>query len=183
MSVHALLVFVLVQADPHAGRVKETAYARVTIAHAVARDALVVKAVTDANSKALTLAEIRTRDVAWVKDPHHPLRKQIHEAPCWGACVSCWGSDPHVVEALVMDAQGALVCSLGETTDYWQGDEPKWQRPFVDGRDPFVDEPAFDQSSGLYAIQVSIPMAGTGGRIGAVTLTLKLRPPAAGPGR
>jgi hypothetical protein len=89
-----------------------------------------------------------------------------------------------VVEAFVMNDRGTLVCSMVETSDYWQGDEAKWQRTFVDGKDPFVDEPAFDASSGKYAIQVSVPIVEAGKRIGAVTLTLKLnRQEATGPQR
>jgi hypothetical protein len=82
--------------------------------------------------------------------------------------------DPLVVEAFVMNDRGTLVCSMAETTDYWQGDEAKWQKTFVEGREAFVEEPAFDVSSGKYAIQVSVPVAEAGKRIGAVTLTLKL---------
>ncbi len=82
--------------------------------------------------------------------------------------------DPLVVEAFVMNDRGTLVCSMVETSDYWQGDESKWQRTFVGGQDPFVEEPALDPSSGKYAIQVSVPIAEAGTRIGAVTLTLKL---------
>jgi hypothetical protein len=73
-----------------------------------------------------------------------------------------------------MNDRGTLVCSVAETSDYWQGDEAKWQRTFVEGKDPFVEEPAFDASSGKYAIQVSVPIGEAGKRIGAVTLTLKL---------
>jgi hypothetical protein len=80
-----------------------------------------------------------------------------------------------VVEAFVMNDRGTLVCSMAETTDYWQGDEAKWQRTFVDGKDAYVEDPAFDASTGKYAIQVSVPIADGAKRIGAVTLTLKLR--------
>jgi hypothetical protein len=82
--------------------------------------------------------------------------------------------DPLVVEAFVMNDRGTLVCSMGETSDYWQGDEAKWQRTFVDGKDAFVEEPAFDASTGKYAIQLSVPVAEGAKRVGAVTLTLKL---------
>jgi hypothetical protein len=42
-----------------------------------------------------------------------------------------------------------------------------------------VDEPAFDQSTGTYAVQLSVPVADAGARIGALTLTLKVRKGAA----
>ena len=63
---------------------------------------------------------------------------------------------------------------MAATSDYWQGVEAKWKRTFVDGKDAFVEEPAFDVSTGKYAIQVSVPIAEGTKRVGAVTLTLKL---------
>ena len=74
-----------------------------------------------------------------------------------------------------MDERGASVCLSRETSDYWQGDEAKWRKTFVEGRDPFVDEPALDASSATYAVQLSVPVTEGTRRIGAVTLTLKVR--------
>jgi len=105
-------------------------------------------------------------------DPY--ARQAIVQAQCSAKVREMVKDDPLVVEAFVMNDRGTLVCSTIETSDYWQGDEAKWQRTFVDGKDPFVEEPAFDASSGRYAIQVSVPIAEAGKRTGAVTLTLKL---------
>jgi hypothetical protein len=125
---------------------------------------------------------IRRRDVVWIGNPRDPLRQAIVQAPCSVKVRELVKEDPLVVEAFVMNDRGTLVCSMAETSDYWQGDEAKWQRTFVDGKDTFVEEPAFDASSGRYAIQVSVPIAEAGTRIGAVTLTLKLnRQEATGP--
>jgi hypothetical protein len=82
-----------------------------------------------------------------------------------------------------MDEHGANVCLSRETSDYRQGDEPKWQRTFVDGRDPFVDDPALDASSATCAVQLRVPVTEGTRRIGALTLTLKVRKDAAGSGR
>ena len=49
-----------------------------------------------------------------------------------------------------MDAQGANVCLSHETSDYWQGDEPKWQRIFRDGLAVFVDEPTFENPHDIH---------------------------------
>jgi len=87
-----------------------------------------------------------------------------------------------VVEAILMDEKGANVCVSRETSDYWQGDEDKWQKPFVEGKVAFVDEPAFDASSATYAIQLSVPVSEGTHRLGALTLTLKVRKDAAAAG-
>ncbi|HEV7498630.1 MAG TPA: PDC sensor domain-containing protein, partial [Vicinamibacteria bacterium] len=155
-------------------RVKETAYARVAHAQAIAGDAAIKAAVLASNQVAEPPEQIKRRDDAWIANPHDPLRQVIVRAPCSGRVRDLVKDDAVIVEAFVMNDRGTLVCSITETSDYWQGDEAKWQRTFTDGRDPFVEEPAFDASSGTYAIQVSVPISDKGKRIGAVTLTLKL---------
>jgi hypothetical protein len=163
------------QAEPTAAaRVKETAYARVALAQAIARDSAIHSAVSASNALVEPADLVRRRDALWIANPRDPLRRAIVQAPCSAKVREMVKDDPLVVEAFVMNDRGTLVCSVAETTDYWQGDEAKWQKTFVDGREAFVEEPAFDISSGKYAIQVSVPVAEAGKRIGAVTLTLKL---------
>ena len=170
-----MVVALAAQADPTTvSRVKETAYARVARAQGVARDPAIHAAVLASNAVAETPEQIKRRDALWIANPRDPLRQEIVQAPCSGKVREMVKDDPLVVEAFVMNDRGTLVCSMAETSDYWQGDEAKWQRTFVDGKEAFVEEPAFDVSSGKYAIQVSVPIAEAAKRIGAVTLTLKL---------
>jgi hypothetical protein len=70
-----------------------------------------------------------------------------------------------------MDDQGALVCATAKTSDYWQGDEAKWQRAFNGGKgDVFIDRPKFDESAGARIAQISVPVMENGRAIGAVTV-------------
>jgi hypothetical protein len=156
-------------------RVRELAAARVPLAQAVARDADAVTAVVESNNRAESLADVKRKDAMWIAQRIYPLRKQIVGRPCSIKLRKLVGDDPNVVEAFVMDDRGALVCATVETSDYWQGDELKWIRTFQQGRDVFVDEPALDTSTGVYAVQLSVPMGEAGRRVGAVTFTLKLR--------
>jgi hypothetical protein len=177
MMVPAMMIVALAgQADPAtAGRVKETAYARVARAQALARDATIHAAVLASNAVSEPPDVIKRRDMVWTSNPRDPLRRAIVQAPCSVKIRELVKEDPLVVEAFVMNDRGTLVCSMAQTTDYWQGDEAKWQRTFVDGKDAFVEDPAFDASTGKYAIQVSVPIAEGAKRVGAVTLTLKLK--------
>ena len=171
-----VLVALSGQAEPAtAARVKETAYARVALAQAIGRDAAIHAAVVASNAVVETPEQIRRRDAVWIANPRDPLRQAIVQAPCSARVRELVKDDAVVVEAFVMNDRGTLVCSIAETSDYWQGDERKWQKTYLEGKDAFVEEPAFDVSTGKYAIQVSVPVAGPGKRIGAVTLTLKLK--------
>ena len=176
MLVPAIALLALsAPAEPTAGaRIKETAYGRAARAQAIARDSSIHAAVSASNASVEPPELVLKRDALWTASRRDPLRQAIVQAPCSAKVREMVKDDPLVVEAFVMNDRGTLVCSMAETSDYWQGDESKWQRTFVDGRDPLVEEPAFDASSGNYAIQVSVPIAEAGTRSGAVTLTLKL---------
>jgi hypothetical protein len=178
--VMALVVSLLL--DPQAARpggavarVRELAAERVPAAQAAARDPDVLRAVLDSNARAESLADIQRKDAMWAAQRIYPLRKQVVGRPCSIKLRKLVREDQSVVEAFAMDDRGALVCSTVETSDYWQGDELKWIRTFQQGRDVFVEEPALDASTGVYAVQLSVPMSEGERRVGAVTFTLKLR--------
>jgi hypothetical protein len=158
-----------------AAAVKQMAHARVRLAEQVAADPELRKAVAAKNAEGESQATIEARDREWAANPAAPLRKVLSANRCAARLRELIAPDPLVVEAILMDARGANVCVSRETSDYWQGDEDKWKKPFAEGRPAFVDEPAFDQSSATYAVQLSVPVSEGGRRIGALTLTLKVR--------
>ena len=180
LRLAAIAIVLLWGQEDARSRVKQTAHARASLAGTIASDPGVREAVMASDAASETAEQVRRRDTAWMANPGDPLRQAIVQAPCSARLRELLKDDPMVVEAFVMNDRGTLVCSATETSDYWQGDEPKWQRTFLEGRDPFVDEPALDASSGKYAIQLSVPVVSGAKRIGALTLTLKLNRQEAG---
>ncbi|MBB4286007.1 cache domain-containing protein [Roseospira goensis] len=78
-----------------------------------------------------------------------------------------------VSEMFVMDNRGLNVGQSDVTSDYWQGDEDKWQKTFQAGPDAlFVDAVEFDDSSEAFLSQVSRTLVDpeTGEPIGAITV-------------
>lgn len=60
-------------------------------------------------------------------------------------------------EIFVMDNRGLNVGQSGLTSDYWQGDEGKWQETFLVGSDAIhTSDIEFDESSQTYQLQVSL---------------------------
>ena len=169
-----LISVALLGAVTNTAHFKQAAYARVPRAHAIARDAQIVAFVTAKNARPETSEEIRRKDAEWVAQPDHPLRRTLTRGECADRLRALTTDDTMIVEALLMDGKGALVCATAVPSDYWQGDEPKWQRTFQDGRDPFVDELGLDASSNEYAVQLSVPLLRDSERVGALTLTLKV---------
>ncbi len=174
MSLALLLTLAQVSADPGAMKARETAYARIALADKLAADADLVRAIKAKNAAGETGPEIQKNDKDWQSNPRHPLRKELVQSACAARLRMLLKDDPIVVEAFLMDARGALVCATHETSDYWQGDEAKWQKTFQEGKKVLVDDPALDASTGTYAVQLSALVSDAGVKIGALTLTLKV---------
>lgn len=77
-----------------------------------------------------------------------------------------------ITEIFVMDNKGLNVGQSDVTSDYWQGDEDKWQKTYLGGADTvFIDEVEFDESTQTFQSQLSMPVVdpNSGEVIGAVT--------------
>lgn len=157
-----------------AASVRETALARVARAQALSADPELVKAVLDKNATQEPMEDVARKDKEWVENPRYPLRKTLSESACAQRLRDLTREDRIIVEVILMDDQGANVCVSRETSDYWQGDEAKFQKTFGAGKDVFVDEPALDASTGVYAIQLSVLVRDQGRKIGALTLSLRV---------
>lgn len=81
-------------------------------------------------------------------------------------------------EIFIMDNKGLNVGQSNVTSDYWQGDEAKWQKTYLAGNDALhIAKIKYDESSHRFQIQASIPIVDptTKVNIGAVTLGLAMR--------
>ncbi|MCQ0989408.1 hypothetical protein [Jiella marina] len=82
-----------------------------------------------------------------------------------------------LTEVFVMDARGLNVGQSDPTSDYWQGDEAKWQKTFGTGGEAvFVDEIEQDESTQMLQSQASFTILDpeTGEAIGAATVGVNL---------
>jgi hypothetical protein len=81
-----------------------------------------------------------------------------------------------ITEVFVMDSKGLNVGQSDVTSDYWQGDEDKFQKSYGVGAGAiFVDEAEKDESTQVLQSQASVTIADEAGApIGAVTIGLNL---------
>jgi hypothetical protein len=82
-----------------------------------------------------------------------------------------------LTEIIVFNRSGLNVGQSNITSDFWQGDEDKYQRTFPSGPDAvFVDEPEFDDDSKTWRVQVNVSIADPAQRIaiGAATFEVNL---------
>ncbi|MBN1592579.1 MAG: hypothetical protein JW941_04955 [Candidatus Coatesbacteria bacterium] len=124
------------------------------------------------NSKGVSLDEIKKIDKAWI-DAEDEL--PIHVEKLGNACAkeikSIVAKHTVIIEAFVMDNQGAVVGENNMTSDYWQGDEAKWQNSYNNAKGGIdVGKAKLDSSANVVLQQVSLPIvAQDGSVIGAVT--------------
>jgi hypothetical protein len=139
----------------------------------------IVAAVKAQNGKhaGLTQADIDALDKKWRAETKASAKPMIDELLGRDASKKLAGYKDGgaglFTEIFVMDNKGLNVAQSDATSDYWQGDEAKWQKTFLAGPDGmFIDEVEFDDSTQTYQVQVSISVADpdSGEAIGAITV-------------
>ncbi|MGJ3263832.1 MAG: hypothetical protein ACFE0R_11415 [Salinarimonas sp.] len=141
-------------------------------------DPAIVSAIVAQNARtaALTEAEILELDKQWraeVDAAERPLVSEVMGNALSDVLTRMRDEAGGVfTEIFVMDARGLNVGQSDLTSDYWQGDEAKWQKTFLVGPDAvFVDEIEVDESTQALQSQVSLSIADeSGAPVGAITL-------------
>ena len=144
-------------------------------------DVRIVAAVAEQNKRTSTLteAEIIARDNTWrqeVGQADTPMIDAVLNAPLSGFLREHMAkSQGRITEVFVMDSKGLNVASSGVTSDYWQGDEAKFQQTFPKGAGAvFIDQIELDESTQTYQGQVSFSVTdpASGEVVGAITVGL-----------
>jgi hypothetical protein len=132
---------------------------------------VIVQSVKDQNARKVTLDEIRKTDAEWQAAKDLPIQKERMGNACAGELAKLAAANPAIAEAFVTDNQGANVGQNALTTDYWQGDEPKWTGAFNEGKGGLdAGEVKMDKSAGKVLQQISMPIIDTDGTVvGTVT--------------
>ena len=143
----------------------------------------VVRISVEAQNKrhaAVTQARIEELDKQWVaerKSKDQPLIAATLSNPLSNYLTQIQaGSDGLFTEMFVMDFKGLNVGQSSITSDYWQGDEAKFQKTFPVGPDAvFVDKAGLDEETKTWRAQVSLPVVDAAGKaIGAITVEINV---------
>ncbi|HEX2123320.1 MAG TPA: PDC sensor domain-containing protein [Thermoanaerobaculia bacterium] len=169
------LLLVLAFAAPALGQSAETVQkllaSEAAKLRALGSDPAIVAAVKAQNAKKATLDAIKALDGQWTAGKTEAMVKQMTTGRCADRLREFAAANAAYGETFVMDDRGALVCATAKTSDYWQGDEAKWQRAFKGGKgDVFIDRPKFDESAGARIAQISVPVMENDRAIGAITV-------------
>jgi hypothetical protein len=131
----------------------------------------------NAANAGLTQADIDRLDAKWKAEVEASDKPMI--SATLGNALSKFLNDKKlaagglITEVFVMDDKGLNVGQSDATSDYWQGDEAKFQKSFGAGANAvFVDEVEKDESTQTLQSQVSLTISdpASGAPIGAMTL-------------
>ena len=145
-----------------------------------AANPIIVKAVSEQNAKGVPLAKIKEIDKSWMKttEAHKEpteLMKSFASNAAAKVLAKIQDSKPYLVEFILTDDQGANVALTGMTSDYWQGDEPKFTNSFANGKGKtYIARPQKDKSTGEVISQVSVPVMSGGKAIGTLTVGVRV---------
>ncbi|MEY8713273.1 PDC sensor domain-containing protein [Mangrovibacter phragmitis] len=139
-----------------------------------------VKAQNQKNS-GLTAADINKMDKEWtaeVTQKEKPLIDKVLNNPLSEFLrKKLDDSNGLYTEIFVMDDKGLNVGQSNITSDYWQGDEAKWQQTYAKGPGSInIGEVDEDESTQTYQSQLSLPVVDpdTGKAIGAITIGINV---------
>jgi len=143
----------------------------VTTIESWGKDPVLIKEVASQNAHRLSAADVATIDKAWMAGGENERVARLLSNACATRLKSLISSNAAFNESFVMDDQGANVCMTDRTSDFWQGDEAKWQKSFNGGKGTtFVDQPKYDVSAKAILVQVSVPVIDGNATIGAITV-------------
>jgi hypothetical protein len=137
---------------------------------------VLIDAVKAQNGQGMSLDDIKARDAAWRKvDGLDAEMEAMMSSDAANKLAELEKSASYFFEVFLMDNQGANVAMTNKTSDYWQGDEAKWQESFKGGTGAVhIGDVEFDESAQAYLVQVSVPVMEGGAAIGAITIGVNL---------
>jgi len=120
---------------------------------------LVINAVKMQNAENLSLEEIKKRDEEWSSTKELTSFKQsLQDSKVGKYLKSKLLKNKGIYnEVFLTDNQGANVAAYPATSDYWQGDEEKFEKAFT-SKEVYIGNIEFDESTKVYATQISAPV-------------------------
>ncbi|MCR2747338.1 hypothetical protein [Limnobacter parvus] len=144
---------------------------------AIAAKPEVIAAVKAQNSQGLSMDAIKALDNKWIAAAGGlPEGKTMMATPVSKLLLTAEKAKPYFVESILTDNQGANVAISSMTSDYWQGDEPKFVNAYAEGKGAdYVARAKKDESSGAVVSQVSVPVMDGGKAIGTLTIGVNIQ--------
>jgi hypothetical protein len=140
------------------------------------QDARLVAFVDAQNAKSVGLDRIKRIDQEWMAEKGvNTFMRSLLDGACSARLKTLVGPHGYVIEAFVMDNQGALVGLTNKTSDYWQGDEAKFTESYKGGAGSVhYGKAEFDKSVNATLVQISVPVLKGAAAVGAITFGVSI---------
>jgi serine phosphatase RsbU (regulator of sigma subunit) len=118
-------------------------------------------------------------EARWAElSPADPALRSLLENPLALTLRRYHAANPLVAELLVADRSGHLVAASQKTSDYDQSDETWWREGMtLQPGEAFLDGLEMDESSGVFALNLALPVfAGTDRPVGVLKAVLNISP-------
>lgn len=141
----------------------------------------IILAVKEHNAKQITMQHILEVDQRWIAEKGQvPEAAALLANPVSGLLRTLVNGKTFFREAILTGNQGANVAINQLTTDYWQGDEDKFQAVFDNQYpsrkpDSHISRARWDESTKAMIAQVSVPVMDGKIMIGTLTLGVDLK--------
>ncbi|ABC23570.1 hypothetical protein [Rhodospirillum rubrum] len=133
-----------------------------------------------ANTRSMSQSDIDGLDKAWIAQrtaKEQPLVASVMASPLSADLIRIQAqSNGLITEIIVMDARGLNAGLSAISSDYWQGDEAKYQKTFLVGGDAvFIDDPEVDKATATERLQVNMTLTDEMGKpLGAAAVEFNL---------
>jgi hypothetical protein len=167
---------VLAQTEMTQAQLNELLKVKVRTVQHIALNPVIVRSVRRQNAQTVSAALIAERDEAWqASSETDEFKRSLQENKAGRLLKTHVSASSSFNEAFLTDNKGANVAAFPATSDYFQGDEEKWSASFNggDGR-VFLGPLERDESTNVYAVQVSAPVLDKGKTIGVLVVGVTL---------
>ena len=132
----------------------------------------VVASVKAQNAEPMTLEEIKVIDREWVAGEREAFAESLQDNEVGRFLREEISSDTAAyTEAFLCDKRGAIVGEFRKTSDYWQGDEDKFEE-CISGS-VYQGPLLLDRSSSSFSVQISVPVMDHDSVIGVLVVGLR----------
>ena len=140
------------------------------------QDAQLVAFVEKDNARPVAIDRLKALDKQWqAKDNIEDFVKALLASPVSARLASLIAADKFLPEAFIMNAQGTIIGETNRTSTYWKGEQAKFTGAFNGGKGAvWYGTLAFDESTKINAVQVSVPVSKGGAAIGAICFTVNV---------
>ena len=142
----------------------------------IGQDAQLVAFVSRDNANPVSVEKLRALDKRWhASDNIEDFVKALMSNQVSARLQKQISAYKFIPEAFIMNAQGTIIGETNRTSTYWKGEQEKFTGAYKDGAGAvWFGKLAYDESTKVNGVQISVPVMKGGKAIGAICFTINV---------